>query len=393
MAKETRAKRETVPGLLAKFADIVENGYEKAAEWKQRTGREVIGCLPMHTPEEIIHAGGMLPVTLLAKDEPITTGGQYIIEFLCGLVRGKFDIALKGDLNFLDGIVFPDLCDLMQQVPDVWRLHSTIPLQYSLPLVRGDLALPSRRHYLIQQFTDFKVALEKCFHREITEDKLRQSIAIYNGNRRLLGELYQVRRSQPELFHAGDMVAVVAASMFIPKEEHSQMLTGLMAALKKAKPASNHKPRVILSNLCDQPAKNIMELIDQTGTAVVDDDLYTGSRYFAQLADETLSPMAALADRYINDVPCPVKSDCNRDWADYLINMAKNNRAGGIIFFLTRYCEPVGFDYPYLNRRLTEAGIRNLLIETEVGSRGALEQTRTRLETFVEILKGDSSGN
>ncbi len=378
--------------MLRQFAEIVENPYGRIARWKTDTGQKVIGCLPMYTPEEIIHASGILPVTILAENEDIAVADNYLQPYLCSLVRVKFDLALKGKLDFLDGLIFTDLCDFTQQIPDIWRLHWPGKFQYCLGLVRADLTLPSRKHYLVQQFVDLKTALEKSFDCRITEENLQRSINIFNHNRRLLSRLYDVRRKNPALFNARDIVTVVASSMLMPKAEHSELLAELVDKADRAPLVNNNKAKLILLNLCDQPSSKLLELIDEVGAVIVDDDLYTGRRYFSELVDETIRPIEALAERFIHDEPCPTKSNLDRDWADLLINRARMGHADGLIILLTRYCEPLGFDYPYLKKRLTEAGIPNLLLETEVPDTG-VEQMRNRLQAFIELLQGDRQGS
>ncbi|HLG93869.1 MAG TPA: 2-hydroxyacyl-CoA dehydratase, partial [candidate division Zixibacteria bacterium] len=41
-----------------------------AKEWKQRTGRKVLGYFCTYVPEEILHAAGVLPVRILGSHEP-----------------------------------------------------------------------------------------------------------------------------------------------------------------------------------------------------------------------------------------------------------------------------------------------------------------------------------
>jgi len=183
------------------------------------------------------------------------------------------------------------------------------------------------------------------------------------------------------------MVTIVAASMLMPKEEHSELLTNLLACVEGATQVTNSKPKLLVSgNLCDWPAKGLMELIDEVGAVVVDDDLYTGSRYFVSQVDETLKPIEALAEQYISGLPCPTKSNPDIDWADYLLGLVKRAGAEAVIILKMGFCEKHGYDYPYLKQRLSQAGIPHLLVET--GHRVALGQIRTRLQAFTEILKG-----
>jgi len=372
--------------ILSKLADIVKSPYQRLSRWKEQTGGKVIGCLPMYIPEELIHAAGLLPVAVLAGEEEFTLVDKYIEPYLCSVTRSKFDMVLRGELDFLDGMVFPDVCEFTQQLPDIWMIHWTGAYQYVVPLVKGNFDLPSRKHYLMEQFTGFRASLEKFFGQEITDQRLRQSIAIYNHNRALLSRLYQVRRSNPGLFHAKDMVTIVTASMFMPKEEHSELLTKLLARVEGAKPAPDGRLRLVLSgNLCNQPVDGILKLIDELDIAVVDDGLYTGRRYFTDLVDETLDPIEALAERYISGMPCTTKQDPNGKWADYLLSLVKESEAKGVIMLIVRFCEPHGFDYPYLKQSFAEAGVPLFLVETEL--RGALEPIRTRLQAFTETLR------
>ena len=91
--------------ILSKFSEVTEDPYKRLAKWKEQTGSKIIGCFPMYVPEEIIHAAGILPVTILGSDKPITHADKYVQLYICGLVRSNFDLALRGDLDFLDGMV------------------------------------------------------------------------------------------------------------------------------------------------------------------------------------------------------------------------------------------------------------------------------------------------
>ena len=46
------------------FIRVAADPYTSLAEWKARTNGKIVGCVPMHIPEEIIHAAGLLPVVL-----------------------------------------------------------------------------------------------------------------------------------------------------------------------------------------------------------------------------------------------------------------------------------------------------------------------------------------
>ncbi|MDP2952301.1 MAG: 2-hydroxyacyl-CoA dehydratase family protein [Chloroflexota bacterium] len=371
--------------ILARWAELVDNPYPQVARWKEQTGGKVIGCFPMHVPEELVHAAGLLPIILLGSSEPITAANRYVQPFVCALVRSNLDLALRGGLDFLDGVVFPDICDSIQCISDIWRRHRPSPFHYHL-VVPARLSTPSGRAYLLSQFADLKRALEDFTGHAITPEALRRSIAIYRENRQLLTRLYDLRRQNPGLFRTREVSNIVAASMFLPKEEHSRLLRPLLEEWAQELPQRNGRARLVLSgHLCDEPRGSLLDLVDDVGGMVVDDDLYVGGRYFSSQAEEGVAPLEALAQRYIQDIPCPTKHNPANDWGDYLLGMVKRSRAQGVISLIMKFCEPHGFDYVYLKDRLAQAGVPHIMLETD--HEGIpLGQISTRLQAFVETI-------
>ena len=374
--------------VFNKFAAVAEYPYSRSVQWKKETGGKVIGCFPMLVPEEIIHAAGMLPVTLLGSDQAITLADQYAHPYICQLVRSNFDLSLKGELDILDGVVFTDFCLTVQMMSDIWIYHKPDYFYHQLILpknVRASYSMGNVLPYL----DGLKAALEKLGGHEISESSLKKSISIYNENRKLLHRLYELRRDNPGLFRARDIAVIVGAGMLMPKEEHSQLLSQLLDQIQGASASPDGKARLVISGyLCDMPELEVLDLVEELGAVICDDDLYVGRRYFHTLADETLSPMEALAKRYIEDVPCPTKIYTEKDFyfGDYLINLAKEAKAEGVISVALKYCESHLYDLPELEAELSKNKVPNLMLETShIGASG---QFRTRIQAFLETLQG-----
>ncbi len=375
--------------LIKNLSDMLKQSPEKLKQWKERTGKKIIGCIPMYVPEEVIHAAGILPVTLLGSDEPVTAGEKYLPSFVCHPMRSNLDQALKGRLDFLDGIIFPDVCDTVRSVSDVWRYKFPSGFYYHLiPPIRLESSLG--KEYLTQQLVNLKVSLEKFCGREISEADIRRSISVYNENRLLLRRLYRLRRGNASVLRASDIATIVMAGMSIPKEEHNELLTRLLDYVEARPARKDHKIKLVLSgHLCEEPELEVLHLVEDLGGVIVDDDLYVGSRYFSTTVDEALGPLEGLVERYFRDVPCPTKYNPAADWGDYLVNKVKESGAQGIIVWLIKFCDPHAFRYPYLKEKLGEASIPHLLLETMHG--GATGAIRTRLQAFLEML-GEGKG-
>ncbi|PJB38779.1 MAG: benzoyl-CoA reductase, partial [Deltaproteobacteria bacterium CG_4_9_14_3_um_filter_44_9] len=218
---------------------------------------------------------------------------------------------------------------------------------------------------------------------------LNNSIEIYNKNRSLLKRIYELRKKRPGTIKAREMLAIVHSSMLMDKEEHNSLLESLLPELEGRKEPTGDKIRVVLSGgLCQTPHTAILDLIEETGMVVVDDDIYIGSRYFAN--DVTLgdNPMESLADRYMKKTPPdPTMGDWNTLWTDYMVDKVKENSAKGMVSLLIKYCPPHLCYYPDIRRRFDKEGIPEVLLEVE-HEIVSLEQVRTRLQAFIEVIKG-----
>ena len=380
--------------ILRRFFDIVADPYTSVAQWKERSKKKVIGVFPMHIPEEIIHAARMLPVVIWRGNEPVTIGHAHVPPFNCGLTRSFVDDALRGKLDFLDGMVFWRMCLQAQSLPFIIERNVHPPyLEYLyLPAIfpgKDNHPGAAIRDFTIGEMERLKQSIEELSGQKTTAESLNRSIDIYNQNRHFLREVYKLRRRKPGALKAREMLAIVQSGMLMPKEEHNELLEKLLPELEKRPASSDKKVRVILAgSLCQTPPADVLDLVEELGMEVVDDDIYIGSRYFANDVKTSSNPIESLAERYLQRTPpCATKGDWEMDWTDYLIEMVRSNQAQGIITLLIKFCPPHLCYYPDIKRKLAELGIPEVLVELE-HEVVSLEQHRTRLQSFREIIGG-----
>jgi benzoyl-CoA reductase subunit C len=377
-----------VEEIVRKCVQACDNPYGRLADWKAANGRPIVGCFPMYVPEELVHAAGALPVTILGSEEPIMAANDLLQNYVCAVVRSSFDLALNGALDFLDGMIFPDVCDTVQCLADLWDVHRPKPFHHSFAMP-GKVNAASSRQYLLAELYSLKAGLEKLTGRRIDDDTLLASIAVFNEHRAKMRRLYALRRANPGLLSASEMVSVVVSSMLMPKEEHNRLLDGLLvAAERRTAPAKDRVRLLLAGNLCDEPEPSeMLDMIEELGAVVVDDDLFTGRKYFANDVRSSGDPMEALAEHFLDFAPCPTRHDPAKDWPRYIIDLARASEAQGVVLLTLKYCEVLAFDLPYVVSRLDEAGIPHFLIETD-HEMASLGQVRTRLQAFVEMLGG-----
>lgn len=363
-------------------------GY--ARRWKSETGGKVVGTFPMHFPAEVAHAAGALTAVVQATDEAITVGGGSFYPFFCGYTRSVVDQATKGHLDVLDAVIFGDHCVQMLSAADVVRVRKPnlhVGFHQLIPALKDNWSLPNAEKTLRSCIDDVETQLGTT----VTEDALRASIALYNRNRRLIRELYALRRSGAVALTGRQMQDIVKSSMVMDKAVHTELLEKLCAEARETARSGRDRrvPVYVSGHLCHAPKPEILDLIEDCGAVIADDDLYTGFRYVASDVDSTGDPVNALARWYIdrNDVvPCPTRLDPATDWDGFLLDSVRKAGAAGLIVMMVKFCEPHYFYYPRIKQAFDAADVPHLLIETEHDS-SALGNLRTRVEAFVEMIK------
>lgn len=375
--------------ILSELAAVAARPLEYVAQWKRSTGGKVMGSFPMNFPGELAHASGALPVILQEAEDPITVGHGLLYPFYCGFTRSLVDQAAKGDFAVLDGILFGDHCVQLLGAADAVRtqLPDTRVVFYQLISSMND---PWTHGRAMESFRGLKRELEELVGHTISDAAIHASIRVFNQNRRLIRRIYDLRRRGQIGLTSRQMQHIVKSSMIMDKATHNALLEALVSQLERHPLVSAPGVRLHLSgHFCQAPKLELLDMIESCGAIIVGDDLYHGLRYVSTDVREGGDPIDALAEWYMarnTNVPCPTRVQNNVDWDGFLLKAVEQERADGVIVLMAKFCEPHMYYYPEVKEAFERAGMPHLLIETEHESI-ALEGMRTRVETFVEVLK------
>jgi len=368
--------------VIEEFRERRLNRHQVATDWKEQTGGKVLGTFCCCVPEEIIHAAGMLPVRILGAREEATEADIHFPTNLCPYCKSCFDQALKGRYDYLDGLVIPNVCNVIKAMYGFCKLLLKAPYVH---FVEVPQRLSSNGvNFFTEDLVEFKKSLEDFSGKKISNDDLRRSIGVYNENRALLERMYQLRRKSPPLISGSEAQEIVISSMLIPKDEHNRLLTQLLEWVENRDNPPGDGVRIFISaSVLDDTA--FLQLVEECGGMVVADDMPMGSRYFYGSVDLAGDPLYALADRYLNKIACPRKMlpDERLAFAD---KMMKDADVRGTIIHNMRACDPHLYEYPLLRQKMESEGISVLFFkgeETETES----EQQRTDIEAFIEMLE------
>jgi len=364
----------------------------RARELKEE-GRRVIGYLCAFTPVEIITAAGCIPFRIKGDvHEPVTKADTLMETIVCPLVRSCFDLSLKGKYDFIDGLIIPHACDSINRTYDVWKTSLGLPYTHlvNLPHAIDDSSVEFFRHDL----ETFRTSLGNFTGREITDEALREAIESHNMLRRLVKDLYLLRKDDPPLISGSLLTKVLLAAVSIPVNEAVTLLEGVLEEVKTGAFAAREKKSariMVVGAEIDDTA--LIDIIEASGAEVTADDLCPGAREFRSPVPVTGIPTAGLAERYLRDVKCgrtwrEVKGSYEESLDDrfgHIIADAQKYKADGVILFMYKYCDPFGFEVPAMKSYIESHGIPVLYLEDEYAMSTAGRLT-TRIQAFLEMI-------
>ena len=231
-----------------------------------------------------------------------------------------------------------------------------------------------------------KKDLENALAVKITDAMLTDAIKTYNQIRALMRQFYAIRARTPEIISGRDFHSIIKAAMIMDRQTFLKKLEEIIVQMDKdsgRKIISGDKRLFLAGSVCSHP--DVYDIIEKAGGVVVGDDFCTGSRYFEGVMDEKISPLAAIAQRYLDRAVCPAKHSGLMNRGENIVRMVRESKAEGVVFMLLKFCDPHAFDYPYIKEMLDKEHIPCMLLDMEE-QLPAEGQLQTRFETFIQIL-------
>ncbi len=368
-----------------------DNTFTASREWKAAgPGRKVIGYMPIYVPREIIHAAGMLPLGVLGGGDRLEVihGDAYYQSYICRIPRSTIELGVTGRLDFVDGMLFPSICDVIRNLSGMWKLmfpevfarYFDVPQNY-VDEIGGN--------YYVDELWELRRALEALGGVEIGDDALRRSIAVYNENRRLVRALYALRAEAPWKVPAAEAYLVLRAGMVLPVEAHSQVLVDYLEAARREERPRRDMCRIVLTGtFCEQPPLNLIKSIELAGCHIVDDDLLLVTRWLLEDVPTEGDPMRALADAFLHhseSTAAKYEPD-EAEKGQYLVRAVKRSGAEGVIFASPSFCDPALLDRPMMQNVLKAANIPYIAFKYAENS-GQMQPIREQAGTFADSIK------
>ena len=378
-----------LPGQFAQFGEARKNGFLRVKKIKEDGGK-VAGTFCTFTPQEILDAAGISPVSLCGmSEETIPAAEAHLPKNMCPLIKSSYGFAVSDKCPytyFSDIIVGETTCDgkkkmyeLLGKMKDVYLLH----------LPQGD------REHALEQWTGevqrFREFLEQRFGEKITDEAIREAARLRNKERAARRRLMELQKAQPPM-SSGYAVykALEGAGFYFDVKEVCRELTRLADQLEAdyaagQRPVSEKAKRILITGC---PIGGVLEktvkAIEAAGGAVVCFENCSGIKATIDEVDaDAPDIIAAIAEKYLK-IGCAVMTPDSRRM-DLLRRLVSEYRADGVVEIDLQACTTYSVESYTVRKLMEELGVPYMAIETDysVSDSG---QLATRLEAFLEML-------
>ena len=371
----------SVDDIITVSRDLLEDPeYPTVKRWREAGGK-VLGHFQVYFPEELAHAAGLLPVKVQGAAVEGRQAEARFGSYLCSIVKSSLELALSRRLT-LDLFVSLPICDVARNLAAIWGRNTTYPCRILYLPQNANSSYSAQ--YLRDEYARILALIEEVAGRRVTDDDLRASLAVFNENRRLLRQLYAIKRDTPWLLSVDEAYALMAIGGRIPREEHNALLAAVLPGIEARTARPQDRMRVVFEGgFCEQPPPDLLRAIGQS-CYVVDDDLLIGLRWIVDEVRLAGDPLLNLATAYLEQSTySPVQHDLRKPKEKMLLERIRASRADAAIITAAKMCEPGLDEQVAYAHALDEAGIPYFVGEFEE-KMTSFDQFQIQLETFVE---------
>jgi benzoyl-CoA reductase subunit C len=374
---------QSLEWIIAECREVVEDtDFSTVKRWREAGGK-VLGHFQVYFPEEIAHAAGMLPLKIRGAAIEPTHADSHFGSYLCSILKTSLELVLSKKVE-LDMFVTHPICDAARNLAAIWGRNFDYPCQILyLPQNANSTASAT---YLSEEYARVQAEIEAITENKVTVEALNNSLSVYNENRSLLRQLYEIKRKQPWLISAYEAYLLTNVGGLILREEHNELLKAAILLIETRPTKRQDKIRVVFEGgFCEQPPLDLIRTISQS-CYVVDDDLLIGLRWILEDVSLEGDPLFNLAEAYLEKSSySPVQHDARKPKEKMLLERISNAGASAAIITAAKMCEPGLEDQVAYTKALDEKGIPYFVSEFEE-SMTSFDQMEIQLETFTENI-------
>jgi len=379
-------------GIHARSSNTTDKRLKEIKKLK-KDGKKIIGTFCNLIPEELIYAGGGVPIRLCSGcNDSIGPAEETFPRDSCPLIKSSFGFAVTDShlMKLCDAIVIPSTCDGKKKFGELLNEYKPV---WMLDLPQSKEREISKKYWL-SEVRILKRRIEGLTGIKITKKRLKDSIQLLHDRHDVMRDLLDIRKSEYQVILGSDYFIVTQAAFFddINRwiENVKALIEELETNIKKKKIVKDRGAlRILLTGApVILPNFKVIDMIESFDASIVIDETCSGSQsmYDPVEVDEWTmrEMMSAISERYLMPSVCPcfIKSE---DRADKVLSMVEEYKVDAVVYHTLRLCLLFDIESIKISEILKNQNIPFLNLNTDY-SKEDMGQLRTRIEAFIEIL-------
>ena len=378
-----------LPAQFAQFGEARKNGFLRVKNIKENGGK-VAGTFCTFTPQEILDAAGVSPVSLCGmSDETIPAAETVLPKNLCPLIKSSYGFAISDKCPytyFSDIIVGETTCDGKKKMYELLGERKDV---YLMHLPQGE------REHALEQWTEeirrFRAFLEERFGETISDEQVREACRARNRERAARRRLMELQKLDPPPATGYALYkALEGAGFYFDVEEVIRELTRLADEIEVNYAAGERTvgkdaKRILITGcpiggVLDKTVKTIEEA---SGVVVCYENCTGIKAAITDIDADAPDIDEAVAAKYLQ-IGCAVMTpDSNR--MDLLRKLVAEYKVDGVVEIDLQACTAYAVESFTVRKLMEELQVPYMAIETDYSASDS-GQLATRLEAFLEML-------
>src|SRR4030066_1253928 len=274
--------------------------------------KAAIGWFCTYTPEELIIAGGFIPVRIFGRKKIIKSESYFPINF-CPYIKSSWESLLAAADNFR-ALIFANSCDGMRRFFDIATKYLDRIPSYLLdvPHLKNKEAID----FFAGNTGDMKMFIEKLNGKKIDDIKIENAIKLTNKKRRLLKEYSRIFNKLSYLVDIPTYYKVMELSMISDPEIFMDDLERYLDFIGNIDKTNTGNEVSLYSDHMNSPAimiignfiaeEKLWEMLSPMNLNLASEDLCTSNRYFEKqvVTDDNKNLLKSIAERYLTNPQC-----------------------------------------------------------------------------------------
>lgn len=378
------------------FEKLLDDANNELVREAKNAGLKCVGSVCYQIPEVLLNLEGIFSVRLRApRTGSMEMGTYYMTSFLCEYTRALLERALEGGYQFLDCLIAPDGCTMINRCVENMELLKTMPaedfffryLEVPMKADENGLAL-----YVSECRKKVLDALHENFNVDVSDAALRKAVNEHNKICKLITELGEFRKeANPKItgyeFHILTMATYVCPHHLLLKKLE-ETLEEVKNRVVDEKPKYRARVVVVGSEIDDV---DMIRLIEESGALVVADRFCFGSLPGREeiILNDNEDALTQICRHYLQACMCPRHMNMEKFHRrkEFINELAIKYHADGIIYEQMKFCDPWAYERvtgTFNMRDKYNYPVLSIDRPYAVGSSG---QIRTRVQAFVESIE------